>query len=137
MDALRNMLWKRQAGMRYAGMPSFCTANRYVIEACIRQAVRFDDDVLIEATANQVNQYGGYTGMQPADFRDFVYEIADGVGCPREKILLGGDHLGPLTWQNEPEAEAMAKWITTRLSTIKCLAANRANSTSMSSMTAR
>ncbi len=109
MDALRNMLRKRQAGMRYAGIPSFCTANRYVIEACIRQAARFDDCVLIEATANQVNQYGGYTGMKPADFRDFVYEIADGAGYDREKIILGGDHLGPLTWQDEPEESAMAK----------------------------
>ncbi|MDE7246155.1 MAG: class II D-tagatose-bisphosphate aldolase, non-catalytic subunit, partial [Oscillospiraceae bacterium] len=24
-------------------------------------------------------------------------------------VILGGDHLGPLLWQNEPEAEAMAK----------------------------
>ncbi|MBQ6574900.1 MAG: class II D-tagatose-bisphosphate aldolase, non-catalytic subunit, partial [Lachnospiraceae bacterium] len=29
----------------------------------------------------------------------------------KEKIILGGDHLGPLTWQDEPEAEAMAKSI--------------------------
>ena len=28
--------------------------------------------VLIEATCNQVNQQGGYTGMTPADFRGFV-----------------------------------------------------------------
>ena len=63
MDALRKILQKRQAGMKYAGIPSFCTANELVIEACIRQAMRFDDFVLIEATANQVNQYGGYTGM--------------------------------------------------------------------------
>ena len=109
MDALRKILQKRQAGMKYAGIPSFCTANELVIEACIRQALRFDDFVLIEATANQVNQYGGYTGMQPADFRDFVYAIADRIGFDREKIILGGDHLGPLTWQNEPEASAMAK----------------------------
>ena len=109
MDALRRMLKNRQAGMRYAGIPSFCTANGLVIEACLRQAMRFDDCVLIEATANQVNQFGGYTGMKPADFRDFVYEIADNIGFDRDRIILGGDHLGPLTWQNEPEAEAMEK----------------------------
>ena len=109
MDALRRMLKNRQAGMRYAGIPSFCTANGLVIEACLKQAIRFDDCVLIEATANQVNQFGGYTGMKPADFRDFVYEIADNIGFDRDRIILGGDHLGPLTWQNEPEAEAMAK----------------------------
>ena len=97
--------------MKYAGIPSFCTASDLVIEACLEQAVRFDDYVLVEATANQVNQFGGYTGMKPADYRDFVYEIADRVGFPREKIILGGDHLGPLTWQNEPEKDAMEKSI--------------------------
>lgn len=111
MDAMREMLAKRKQGMRYAGIPSFCTASDLVIEACLKQAMRFDDYVLVEATANQVNQFGGYTGMKPADYRDFVYEIADGIGFPKEKIILGGDHLGPLTWQNEPEAEAMKKSI--------------------------
>lgn len=111
MDAMREMLAKRKRGMRYAGIPSFCTASDLVIEACLKQAIRFDDSVLIEATANQVNQFGGYTGMKPADYRDFVYRIADGVGFPRERIILGGDHLGPLTWQNEPEEEAMKKSI--------------------------
>ena len=109
MDALRKILQKRQAGMKYAGIPSFCTANELVIEACLRQAQRFDDYVLVEATANQVNQFGGYTGMLPADFRDFVYAIADRNGFDREKLILGGDHLGPLTWQNEPEESAIAK----------------------------
>ena len=111
MDAMREMLAKRKKGMKYAGIPSFCTASDLVIEACLEQAIRFDDCVLVEATANQVNQFGGYTGMKPADYRDFVYEIADRVGFPREKIILGGDHLGPLTWQNETEEEAMKKSI--------------------------
>ncbi len=109
MDAMREMLEKRKRGMKFAGIPSFCTANDLVIEACLKQAMRFDDHVLVEATANQVNQFGGYTGMKPADYRDFVYEIADNIGFPRERIILGGDHLGPLTWQNEPEKEAMEK----------------------------
>lgn len=97
--------------MKHAGIPSFCTANGLVIEACLKQAMRHDDYVLIEATANQVNQYGGYTGMKPADFREFVYAIADEIGFDRDKIILGGDHLGPLTWQNDPEAVAMEKSI--------------------------
>ncbi len=111
MDAMRSMLNKRKNGMKYAGIPSFCTANDLVIEACLKQALRFDDYVLVEATANQVNQFGGYTGMKPADYRDFVYSIADNVGFPREKLILGGDHLGPLTWQDETEHDAMAKSI--------------------------
>ncbi len=36
--------------------------------------------VLIEATCNQVNQDGGYTGMTPADFRAFVETIAAAEG---------------------------------------------------------
>ena len=112
MDALRAILAKRKEGMKFSGIPSFCTANELVIEACLKQAKRFDDYVLIEATANQVNQFGGYTGMQPADYRDFVYKIADNIGFPREKIILGGDHLGPLTWVDEPEKDAMEKAIT-------------------------
>ena len=111
MDAMRSMLAKRKQGMKYVGIPSFCTASDLVIEACLKQAMRFDDYVLVEATANQVNQFGGYTGMKPADYRDFVYKIADGIGFPKDKIILGGDHLGPLTWQNEPEKDAMEKSI--------------------------
>lgn len=109
MDALRQMLKDRHSGKLYAGMPSFCTANELVIEACLKQAKRFESPVLIEATANQVNQFGGYTGMLPADFRDFVYGIADRNGFDRNRIILGGDHLGPLIWQGETEDEAMKK----------------------------
>ena len=112
MDAMRSILAKRKEGLKFVGIPSFCTANDLVIEACLKQAKRFDDYVLIEATANQVNQFGGYTGMKPADYRDFVYRIADDAGFPREKIILGGDHLGPLTWVDEPEKDAMEKAVT-------------------------
>lgn len=107
-DLLRNMIDKRKEGIM-CGVPSYCTANELVIEAILRQAKRFDDQILIEATANQVNQFGGYTGMQPADFREFVYKIADRIHFPRESIVLGGDHLGPLTWADENELEAMEK----------------------------
>ncbi len=105
---MQKMVQQRKAG-KIAGVPSYCTANDIVIEALIRQARELDVDILIEATANQVNQFGGYTGMKPADFRDFVYEIADRAGYPHDRIVLGGDHLGPLTWVNEPEESAMEK----------------------------
>ena len=55
--------------------------------------------VLIEATCNQVNQEGGYTGMTPADFRRFVEAIAAKVGYDPSRIVLGGDHLGPNPWK--------------------------------------
>lgn len=107
-NPLREMLTKRRLGI-HCGVPSFCCANKIVIEAVLEQAKRFDDTVLIEATSNQVNQYGGYTNMRPKDFRNFVYQIADKIGFSREKIVLGGDHLGPLPWVDLPAAEAMEK----------------------------
>lgn len=105
-DILRGMIEKRQKGI-HCGIPSYCTANELVIEAVLEQAERFDDYVLIEATANQVNQFGGYTGMLPEDFARFVYSIAERTGFDKEHIILGGDHLGPLTWSALPEEEAM------------------------------
>ncbi|MFL0268853.1 class II D-tagatose-bisphosphate aldolase non-catalytic subunit [Candidatus Clostridium radicumherbarum] len=91
------------------GIYSACSANEYVIEAVLERALSNGDYALIEATANQVNQFGGYTGMKPKDFKEFVYSIAEKVKFPLEKIILGGDHLGPLTWQNENTIEAMQK----------------------------
>ena len=82
------------------GIYSACTASDFVIEAVIERAAENNDYVLVEATANQVNQYGGYTGMKPADYRDFVYAIADKSGFPKDRIILAGDHLGPLTWKS-------------------------------------
>lgn len=105
---IRSIVEKQKKGIS-CGIPSYCTANPLVIEACLQQGVRFNDSILIEATANQVNQFGGYTGMHPADFRNMVYGIADKVGFPKANIILGGDHLGPLTWHNEPEETAMQK----------------------------
>lgn len=91
------------------GICSVCSAHPLVIEAALRFDLATTNRVLIEATSNQVNQFGGYTGMQPADFRDFVYAIAQTVGFPVERLILGGDHLGPNCWQDEPAAAAMEK----------------------------
>lgn len=89
------------------GVYCACTANDMVIEATLEFARDNDSLVIIEATANQVDQNGGYTGMKPLDFKNFVYAIADKVGYDKERIILGGDHLGPLTWTKLNEAEAM------------------------------
>ena len=109
MQTIRTIVERHKAGERI-GIASVCSAHPLVIEA----ALRFARDsgrtpVLIEATSNQVNQDGGYTGMVPAQFRAFVEAIADGVGLPRGAIVLGGDHLGPNAWTRLPAAEAMAK----------------------------
>jgi D-tagatose-1,6-bisphosphate aldolase subunit GatZ/KbaZ len=68
-----------------------------------------ESPLLIEATCNQVNQFGGYTGMKPADFVRYVRKIAEENDFPFENIILGGDHLGPSVWQDEPAESAMEK----------------------------
>lgn len=111
MDAKQyflNLVQRQKSGVD-DGICSICSANAFVIEAAMEFGLSHGTAVLIEATANQVNQYGGYTGMQPTDFAAYVQSLADKVGLPQDQLILGGDHLGPLTWSNEPEAEAMAK----------------------------
>lgn len=103
---LVQMMQRRKEGTP-CGIPSYCSANKFVLEAALRRAKETGDPVLIEATANQVNQFGGYTGMRPKDFYNLVRQMAADAGLPEEQLILGGDHLGPLTWQHLPEAEAM------------------------------
>lgn len=91
------------------GIYSVCSAHPLVIEAALRVGQATDQAILIEATSNQVNQDGGYTGMTPQDFREFVFSIAKHVNFPRERILLGGDHLGPNCWQAQTAELAMEK----------------------------
>lgn len=109
-NPLKEMVIKRQHGI-HCGIPSFCCANKIVIEAILSQAQRFGDSTLIEATSNQVNQNGGYMDMTPQDFTNYVYQIADKLQISHEKIYLGGDHMGPLPWANLPAAEAMGNAI--------------------------
>ena len=105
---LQHMIERRRTG-EVCGIPSYCTANELALEAALLRARALDRPVLIEATANQVNQFGGYTGMVPADFYRLVLDMAERLGVPERQVILAGDHLGPLTWQGEPEATAMEK----------------------------
>lgn len=91
------------------GIYSVCSANEYVIRSAIAYGKAQGIPVLIEATANQVNQFGGYTGMQPKDFAQWIGKLADEMGMPRKNIILGGDHLGPLVWRKENAESAMEK----------------------------
>ena len=108
MHPLKEMIEQRKKGIK-CGIPSYCTANELALEAALLRAKELDKPVLIEATANQVNQFGGYTGMKPADFYQKVLKMAEKIGVPENHLILAGDHLGPLTWQKEPEESAMAK----------------------------
>ena len=89
------------------GVYSVCSAHPTVVEAAIAQAAADGSYVLIEATSNQVDQFGGYTGLRPAQFRDMVLGIADESGFARDRVVLGGDHLGPNRWQRQTASAAM------------------------------
>ena len=102
------ILEERKTGKK-TGIPSYCTANRQVIRTILKDAAKNHRTVLIEATANQVDQFGGYTGMTPKDYVRFMEGIAAETGCDMRQIILGVDHLGPLTFCKEPEETAMAK----------------------------
>jgi D-tagatose-1,6-bisphosphate aldolase subunit GatZ/KbaZ len=89
------------------GITSVCSAHPLVIEAALRLARDTGRPALIEATCNQVNQDGGYTGLTPAAFRGLVHGIAARVGLPTDRIILGGDHLGPNPWRHLPATDAL------------------------------
>jgi len=90
------------------GIYSVCSANPFVLRAAIQQAKADHSVLLLEATSNQVDQFGGYTGMNPKEFYNYVNQIANRENFNTSKLILGGDHLGPNVWQNKSAAEAMA-----------------------------
>ena len=98
---------KRYKSGENVGIFSVCCSNQYVIEAAMQKLLNKNISLLVEATANQVDQFGGYTGMKPKEYVKYIYSIADKVGFPKERIILGGDHLGPLTWRTINPREAM------------------------------
>jgi D-tagatose-1,6-bisphosphate aldolase subunit GatZ/KbaZ len=108
VDWLADTVARHEAG-EPVGIYSVCSAHPTIVEAAIAQAAADGSYVLIEATSNQVDQFGGYTGLRPAQFRDLVHGIADDRGFPRDRVVLGGDHLGPNRWQRESSTAAMDK----------------------------
>lgn len=101
------------AAARVAGNPvgitSVCTAHPVVLRAAIRRAKMTGRNVLIEATCNQVNHLGGYTGLTPSDFVGLVLGIANEEGLDQDLIIFGGDHLGPNPWKKESAEDALQK----------------------------
>ena len=93
------------------GIASICSSHPYVLKAAMQRASRAGRLLLVESTCNQVNQFGGYTGLTPAAFVEYLKRSVQEAGMPQENLLLGGDHLGPSVWQEEPSASAMPKAI--------------------------
>ena len=91
------------------GIVSVCSAHPIVLRAAIRHGLQINSTILIEATCNQVNQDGGYTGKRPKDFVKLVERIAAEEGLPADQLILGGDHLGPNPWKFLNQEQAMEK----------------------------
>ncbi|TQS69975.1 class II D-tagatose-bisphosphate aldolase, non-catalytic subunit [Rhodobacteraceae bacterium] len=108
MNAICNMIDRNRKG-EPVGLPSFCTANAHVLQAIMSHAAATGKLTVIEATCNQVNQEGGYTGMTPRDYMGWVRGMAADAGVPMTQLVLGGDHLGPNPWKSRPAEEAMEK----------------------------
>jgi N-acetylglucosamine kinase-like BadF-type ATPase len=96
MNALLDLIRRHKSGVP-VGIYSVCSAHPLVLEAALCLARRTGTVALIEATSNQVNQDGGYTGMRPAGFRERVLALASAVGLPHDHVVLGGDQ-GPAAY---------------------------------------
>jgi D-tagatose-1,6-bisphosphate aldolase subunit GatZ/KbaZ len=108
MKVLLDLIRRHKSGTAI-GIYSVCSAHPLVLEAALRLASRTGGVALIEASSNQVNQEGGYTGMRPAEFRERTYALANHIGLPRDRVVLGGDHLGPNAWQRLESSAALAR----------------------------
>lgn len=92
----------------HGGVVSVCSAHPTVLAAAVAEAMANDAVLLIESTSNQVDQFGGYMGLTPAQFIEQTREQVLALGFPEQRLLFGGDHLGPNAWQDKPAEEAMA-----------------------------
>ena len=108
MTPIQTLIARNRAG-EAIGLPCFCTANEHVLRAVLAYAAKTGFPTVIEATCNQVNQDGGYTGMTPQAFMTWLTGMAQDAGVQMDQLILGGDHLGPNPWKSEPIAQAMEK----------------------------
>ena len=101
------LLRNRQSGQ--GGVYAVCSAHPDVIAASIQQAIADDSVLHVESTSSQVNQFGGYTGLTPKSFSEWIHGAAQRAGLPAARVLLGGDHLGPFPWRTETAHSALEK----------------------------
>jgi len=100
---------RRNRSSEAVGVYAVCSAHPEVIAAAAHEAHENHSVLHIESTSSQVNQFGGYTGQVPEQFADTVWAAARDAGLSNDRILLGGDHLGPFPWRHESAALAMDK----------------------------
>jgi len=112
LEDSRTRLWdvlrsNRQSGT--GGIYAVCSAHPAVIEAAVQQSLEDGSVLLVESTSSQVNQFGGYTGLTPSEFAGFVHSAARSAGLPAERVVLGGDHVGPFPWRQEASVSALRR----------------------------
>jgi len=100
---------------QYSGQPigifSVCSSNEHVLRSAFQLASQTGTYLLIESTCNQVNQFGGYSGMTPSTFSGYLRVLAGEYNVSTDRLIIGGDHIGPYPWRNEPVSLAMEKAI--------------------------
>ena len=94
---------------RPRALAAACTVSPLAIRAVLQQAAQDGMVALIESTANQVNPTGGYSGLTPDLFHRMVVQLARSVGMPENRLILGGDHIGPYPWRHLKADQALAQ----------------------------
>lgn len=100
---------RRNRRSRTGGVYAVCSAHPSVIDAAVQQAIEDNSVFHVESTSSQVNQEGGYTDQTPQQFADFIHSTAQRAEISTDRVLLGGDHLGPFPWRHEKSSLAMEK----------------------------
>lgn len=102
-------LRSRHLAGRIGGQVAVCSAHPRVLAAAAAVTKRDGSLLLVEATANQVNLDGGYTGMTPGDFAEAMTRLSADAGLAPGRVVLGADHLGPHLWRDLPAVRAMSR----------------------------
>jgi D-tagatose-1,6-bisphosphate aldolase subunit GatZ/KbaZ len=105
---LQDVVHRNRRGEK-TGVYAVCSAHPSVIAAAIQQVIEDGSVLLVESTSSQVNQFGGYTGQTPNQYAKVVHSAAACAGLPEERVLLGGDHLGPYPWREQASDVALQK----------------------------
>ena len=108
MSLVTDIVAQNRAGTAIA-LASVCSAQRDVLKASLLLAKAQGRPILVEATSNQVNQFGGYTGMTPAEFIAYVRDLACDLAVDPPLVGFGGDASGPQVWRSAEAGTAMGQ----------------------------
>ncbi len=100
-------LIEQNRGGANIGLPCFCSANEMVLRTLFECCAAHDVPIVVEASATQVNQDGGYTGISAADFSRWVSSLSAEFGVADERLVLAGAHLGPMPWSHLSPKDAL------------------------------